>query len=264
MQIAYWHPCPIENLPIQEKFRIDKVVTKPFSGAVTMDNISRRKFLAILSSLSLSYPLSVVGASSGKNTQATNGKFPITIAVLKNAYEAEKIAHENYVCYSQKAIEENYPNIAYLFTTFAVSEKIHADNYKHILTAMRAGAQEPEFEVIILDTKENLIKATEGELQKIKKTYPDFLKKLKTESHDQAVINCMYSWKSHQQHKRMIGEIRKYSEYFFGQVAKKIEGLKLDFHVCEICGSTINEAPQTPCDICNMPHTHYSRVNRPA
>ena len=229
-----------------------------------MDKISKRKFLAMLSSLSLSYPLSVVAASSGANKPEANGGFPITKAVLKSTYEAEKMACEAYVCYSQKAVEEAYPNIAYLFTAFAISEKIHADNYKRILAAMSTGPAEPEFEVIILDTKENLIRATEGELKKIKTTYPDFLAKLKSESHDQAVINCMYSWKSHQQHKRKINEIRKYSTYFFSHVAKKIEDLKLDFHVCEICGSTIDDAPRTPCDICNMPHTHYSKVNRPA
>ena len=101
-------------------------------------------------------------------------------------------------------------------------------------------------------------------LQKYKKTYPDLLARLKTESHDQAVVNCMYSWKSHQQHKRKIGEIRKYSPFFFGHVAKKLEDLKLDFHVCEICGSTIDETPVTPCDICNRPNLHYRKVNRPA
>lgn len=228
-----------------------------------MDTISRRKFLAILSSLSLSYPLSVVAASH-KNNQEASGEFPITKAVLKIAYEAEKRAHENYVGYSQKAVQEKYPNIAYLFTAFAFSEKIHADNYKRILASMSTETQESKVEVIILDTKANLMKAAEAELIKIQKTYPDLLVKLKTESHDQAVISCMYSWKSHQQHQLKINEIHKYSQYFFDRVAQKIEGLKFDFHICEICGSTIDEAPQTPCNICNMPATYYDKVIRPA
>ena len=229
-----------------------------------MDKISRRTFLYVFASLSLSDPLAIASGSSKKNEPETGDGFPITAAVLKAAYDEEKMAHENYVCYSQKAIEEKYPNIAYLFTAFAVSEKIHAQNYKRILATMKIGPAEPEIEVFLRDTKTNLIRATEGELKKIKKTYPDFLAKLKEESHDQAVINCMYSWKSHKQHKRKIGEIRKYSEYFFGHVAKKIEGLKLDFHVCNICGATIDEAPKTPCDICNMPDLHYREVVRPA
>ena len=108
-----------------------------------------------------------------------------------------------------------------------------------------------------------LKKAAEKELEKIKKTYPNFLAKMEKESHDQAVINCMYSWKSHRQHEQKINEIIIYSNMFFGSVAKKIEGMKLDFHICEICGATIDESPQTPCDICNYPVYHYQKVNPP-
>jgi rubrerythrin len=229
-----------------------------------MKKISRRRFLFIFGSLSFSYPLSIAAASSKENKKDKNDNFPITIAVLKAAYEAEKVASGHYVGYTRKAVEEKYPNIAYLFTAFAASENIHAENYKRILTSLSAGPEEPDFEIEILDTKTNLINASEGELKKIKETYPDFLTKLKKESHDKAVINCMYSWKSHRQHKSKISEIQKYSEWFFGSVAKKIEGMKFDFHVCEICGSTVDEAPKTPCDICNYPVLHYHKVIRPA
>jgi rubrerythrin len=229
-----------------------------------MEKISRRKFFYFFTSLSLSYPLSIVVASSRENKLGKNDNFPITVAVLKAAYKEEKVAFNHYVGYSRKAVEEKYPNIAYLFAAFAVSEKIHAENYKKILASLNAGLEEPEFEILILDTKANLISASEGELKKIKETYPDFLTKLKNESHDNAVINCMYSWKSHRQHKRKISEIQKYSKWFFGSVAKKIEGMKFDFHVCEICGSTVDEAPKTPCDICNYPVLHYHKVIRPA
>ncbi|UCE56795.1 MAG: rubrerythrin family protein [Desulfobacterales bacterium] len=229
-----------------------------------MKKISRRQFLYFSTSLSLSYPLSIVVASSEDNKLDENDLFPITIAVLNSAYRSEIIASDHYVGYSRKAVEERYPNIAYLFAAFAVSEKIHAENYKKILASLNAGPEEPEFEIFILDTKANLISASEGELKKIKETYPDFLTELKKESHDKAVINCMYSWKSHRQHKRKISEIQKYSKWFFGSVAKKIEGMKFDFHVCEICGSTIDEAPKTPCDICNYPILHYHKVIKPA
>ena len=229
-----------------------------------MKKISRRKCLFILGSLPFSYPQVISIASSKENKQNKRVNFPITIAVLKAAYKAEKVASDHYVVYSRKAVEERYPNIAYLFAAFAVSEKIHAENYKKILASLNAVREEPEFETLILDTKANLISASEAELKKIKETYPNFLTKLKKESHDKAVINCKYSWKSHRQHKRKISEIQKYSKWFFGSVAKKIEGMKFDFHVCEICGSTVDEAPETPCDICNYPVLHYHKVIRPA
>ena len=231
--------------------------------AFNMEKISRRKFFYFITSLSLSYPLSIVIASSSQNKLEANSGFRITIAVLKAAYQVEKMASKKYIRYSRKAVEEKYPNIAYLFAALAASENIHAENYKRILTTLKAGPEEPEFEILILDTKSNLIKASEAELKKIKTTYPDFLMKLKKEPHEQAVINCMYSWKSHQQHIQEITKVRKYSKIFFSLVAKKIEGMKLDFHVCEICGSTLDEAPKAPCEICNYPKSHYDKVIRP-
>jgi rubrerythrin len=228
-----------------------------------MEKISRRKFLYGIASLSFFYPLSSVIAASSEMKPGKNDRFPITVAVLQAAYKEERMASDNYIHYSRKALEEKYPNIAYLFSAFSLSEKIHAENYKKVLISLSSRLEEPEFKTSISDTKANLIKASEGELKKIKKTYPGFLAKLKKESHDQAVINCMYSWKSHQQHKRKITEVRKYSPLFFGHVAKEIEGSKYDFYVCEICGSTIDEAPQTPCNICNHPDLHYHNVIKP-
>ncbi len=229
-----------------------------------MEKISRRKFINIVAFFSISYPFSAVIASSRENSPETTGWFPVTKAVLKAGYEAEMIASENYIRCSRKAVEEKYPNIAYLFTAFAASEKIHALNYKRILAALGTKLEEPVFNTQILDTRKNLINASEGELKKIRETYPDFFVKLQKESHDQAVISCMYSWKSHQQHQEKISEIRKYSEDFFMLVAKRIEELKLDFHVCGICGSTIDGAPAAPCDVCNYPDYHYHRILKPS
>jgi len=46
-----------------------------------------------------------------------------------------------------------YPNVVYLFRAFAVSEKIHAENYKRILISLSAGLEEPELEILISDPK---------------------------------------------------------------------------------------------------------------
>ena len=98
-----------------------------------MNKISRRKFLYIFASLSLSPPLSIVTASSGKNMPGQKENFPLTSSILKSAYESEKVASEHYIGYSRIAVKEKYPNIAYLFSAFADSEKIHAENYKRML-----------------------------------------------------------------------------------------------------------------------------------
>ena len=213
--------------------------------------------------LLLTHRSPAVLASAEKGHRTENHSFPITAAVLNSAYRSEKLASDHYIGYGRRAVAENFPNIAYLFAAFAVSEKIHAENYQKILNSLSAAAEDPQSEILVLDTKTNLIAASEGELEKIRSIYPGLLAALEQESHDQAVINCMYSWKSHRQHKRKISAIRRYSNLFFGSVARKIEGMTFNFHVCEICGSTVDEAPQTPCDICNYPAVHYRKVTRP-
>lgn len=117
--------------------------------------------------------------------------------------------------------------------------------------------------VSILTTKENLYNASLKEITKIEIIYPGFLEQLRPESHEEAITSCMYSWKSHRQHEKNIRDIRKYTNSFFGFVSKRIEGLDYEYHVCEICGSTITERPKTPCEICNLPLYHYKKIIRP-
>ena len=228
-----------------------------------MKALSRRQFLYISAFFSFTCPLSIAAVFSEENKLKKDHGFPITMDVLKDACLSEMAAHKHYFAYSKKAVFEGYPNIACLFSALAVSEKIHANNYERILGSLGASHEKSKLKIVISGTQANLKKAAEKELDKIKKTYPNFLAKLEKESHDQAVINCMYSWKSHRQHEEKINEIIMYSDIFFGSMAKEIEGMKLDFHVCEICGATIDESPQTPCDICNYPVYHYQKVNPP-
>jgi rubrerythrin len=222
--------------------------------------ISRRQFLAISATLSVSCPF--IGVTASSNSGA--GAYPITIAILKDAYSEEKRAAQRYVVFSGKAVEEQYPNIAYLFAAMAASEAIHARNYKRILGTLSVTLDEPEFSIPVSDTKANLIAAAEGELKKIDSTYPDFLAKLKPESHKQAIAACMYSWKSHKQHQAQIKEIKTYSRLFFGPVAKEIEEANFNFHVCQNCGSTMDEAPSSSCVICLQPPPTYRKIKRPA
>jgi len=142
-----------------------------------MIKFSRRNFLCIVAALPFSHPLSIAAASK-ENKPVKSEHFPITYAVLKAAYESERVASAHYVGYSQIAVEEKYPNIAYLFSAFAVSEKIHAANYKRILTALGSELEEPEFEILLSDTRANLTKAAKSELKKIKNTYRNFTKTL--------------------------------------------------------------------------------------
>ena len=227
-----------------------------------MIKTSRRQFLYLPALLSFLYETPVYPKQYMTDNPATI--FPATNLVLQSAYRSELIAHKRYVRFWAKALNEGYPNIAYLFSAFSASEKIHADNYESVLNSLgREVEGNLAIDANVNDTKTNLRKSAKSELEKIKKVYPDFLTQLEKEGHEEAIVNCMYSWKSHKQHEKKINEIHKYAGIFFGSVASKIEGLNLDFYVCRVCGSTIDQAPVSPCNICNRSKSNYGRVERP-
>ncbi|MBU3912184.1 MAG: hypothetical protein KKD90_06320 [Candidatus Omnitrophica bacterium] len=53
---------------------------------------------------------------------ASESKYSETIAVLQESYNGEVMANRKYLAYAQKAESENYPNIAYLFIIFCMSD----------------------------------------------------------------------------------------------------------------------------------------------
>ena len=226
-----------------------------------MNKISKREFLCLSGLLSLLFPLWTHAANEGSNARRPN--YPNTILALKKSFKAEMMAHKHYLGYVKKALEEEYPNIAYLFYAFSLSEKIHADNYKRIINELGGAVENISAAMDISDTRSNLKRAAEKELHKIKTFYPEALKILETESCEQAIVSCMYSLKSHRQHKEKVKEIKKYSGLFFGSVARRIEGVHFDFHICRICGSTIDKKPESPCEICNRSVGNYKKIHRP-
>jgi rubrerythrin len=166
-----------------------------------MTKISRRQFLYLSSALSFLYEASVYPEPYIKDDSTII--YLATTLVLQNAFRVELIAHKRYVRSCAKALNEGYPNIAYLFSGFSASEKIHADNYEFTLNSLGREAEvNLSIDVIVNDTKTNLKKSADNELEKIKKVYPDFLAKLEKEGHEEAIVNCMYSWKSHKQHEK--------------------------------------------------------------
>jgi hypothetical protein len=97
-----------------------------------MDKFSRREFFYLSASLSVIFPLHAY-AMNGENNKPKND-YPNTLLLLKQAFNTEMIAHEHYLGYVEKALAEKYPNISYMFYAFSFSEKIHADNYKNIIS----------------------------------------------------------------------------------------------------------------------------------
>jgi rubrerythrin len=225
--------------------------------------ISRRQLLYYSALFSLFYPIANIKYIAGAAEKINEQHYPLTIDILKEAYWAEVIASKHYVGYCEKALEEKYLNIAYLFSAFSVSENIHAENYKKVIISLGSTLKEKVILVSVADTKKNLNLAATKEIKKITEFYPGILKKLSMESHEQAIEYSNYSWKSHQQHEEIINDIKRFSGIFFRPLAKKIERMNPNYYVCEICGSTRDEKPEKPCYICNYPVSYYKNIKRP-
>ncbi len=226
-----------------------------------MVDLSKRKllYLSVITPLLFHFP----AIAAQRATRKSKIRYPRTVAVLQDSYKTEMTAYKHYLGYTSKALVDQYPNIAYLFRAFSHSEKIHAENYKRILRSLEQRTKPLHIRINVRDTKSNLRQAARNELKQIQKTYPDYIKRLETEAYEEAIINCMYSWKSHEQHEQTVQKIWKYSGMFFGSVSKKIEGLNPNYYICRICGSTIDEAPQSPCVICNRSQSNYQQIERP-
>lgn len=184
-----------------------------------------------------------------------------TIASLEKRYVDEVTAHGKYNAYAQRAIEEDYPNIAHLFRALAASEAVHARNFKTLLENLGVEVKVPaklKFEV--QSTKINIREATTVEANEIDKEYPDILKSISSENHEDAILFITYAWKAESQHRDLIHKIRKASKRWFGMVAERIEGEPNRYYICQYCGSTLTELPTQMCPICEHAASEYQEV----
>ena len=191
--------------------------------------------------------------------------YPETIAALQEAREKETRTYYRYTGFGRQARAEGYRGIAYLFTAFASSELIHAQNFGRILSLLDVELT-PIAKAVdgSAGTRENLLAAVDSELESIDRIYPAMLDRLKAEAHADAIATVRYAWASEKQHRDIIQKIRRWSPAFFEQVARTIDEKTGQYFVCQLCGSTTNAMPRERCPVCTMPSMHYRRIELPA
>jgi len=184
-----------------------------------------------------------------------------TIQILKQAYLREIQAHLAYVKFSQKALKEGYPNMAYLFKSFAVAESIHGRNFRNTLLALGDTPSRPEARIEILSTRKNLDQAIQLELNEINIYYPEHIKKIKKEAHWNAISAVAHALASEKQHENLLQKMKKGTGIFWGMLKKRIEGEDVTFYICQVCGSTLTDIPDI-CPICGKPKMFYEKIAR--
>ncbi len=213
-------------------------------------------FASIVRALLIGVLLGLWGAA----VFAADATQPETVSALNERYQDEITAHVAYGAYSNRALADGYPNVAYLFKSLAASEAIHARNFKRILDELGVKAAAVQPRPRVANTKANIVHATAVEADEIDREYPTLVARIKPENHQAAIDNMTWAWQAEKQHRKLLGRMQDAAQKWFKFLIAHIEGEFVDYHVCQICGSTLVEAPENVCPICGQPASHYQQI----
>lgn len=156
---------------------------------------------------------------------------------LKVAFAGESQANRLYLAFAKRAEEEGYTQAARLFKAAAEAETIHALNHVRITGQVKS-------------TIDNLSTAVSGETHEFKKMYPEFLATAKQEDSKQAAWSFDMANKVEQVHANLFQKAMEFMK-------SKKEMEKVDYHVCSVCGNTVEGAPPETCPVCGSPKEKF-------
>ncbi len=161
---------------------------------------------------------------------------------LMTAFAGESQARNKYTYFASKAKKDGYEQIAAIFEETANNEKEHA---KMWFKELNGGS--------IPDTKENLLKAAEGENYEWTDMYDEFARIAEEEGFKDIAAKF-----------RMVGNIEKHHEERYRKLLKNIDD-ELVFSkdeeaiwICRNCGHIVigKKAPKV-CPVCAHPQSYF-------
>jgi rubrerythrin len=156
---------------------------------------------------------------------------------LKAAFAGESQANRLYLAFAKEAEEEGYTQAAKLFKAAAEAETVHALNHVRITGQVKS-------------TLDNLGTAVSGETYEFKKMYPEFLAEAKKEDVKQAAWSFDVANKVEQVHAKLFQKA-------IDAMKGKREMEKVDYHVCSVCGNTVEGLPPEKCPVCGSPREKF-------
>lgn len=257
-RLLIYYARPSGNHPPHIFDRLNKRTNQGRSRASV--SIIKKKIHLSCRGLAGPIPVPPLAAVSSSNTSAI--KYPQTISVLQRAWRAERIAAQQQHWLQGKSPAGKIFQYRLPVPCLFFSEEIHAENYRDILTNLGQKTVTNPLAVTISDTRSNLKTAAAKELGKKSNPFIHLFCRNWTRNHAKShyLSACILGNPSSR------GEgpsAMHYSALFFGSVTGELEGLPLDFHMCRICGSTIDEKSYSPCTICKRSKSNYNRILRP-
>ena len=157
---------------------------------------------------------------------------------LRDAFAGESQANRKYLAFAEKAAKEGYPQVAKLFRAAGAAETVHA--HAHLRALGEIGS-----------TAANLKVAVAGETHEFKQMYPEMIKDAKEEGNKTAERSFVYANEVEQVHAKL-----------YQNALDNLDSLEeVDYHVCSVCGMTVeNEAPDK-CPVCGAPASAFFKVD---
>lgn len=161
-----------------------------------------------------------------------------TEAHLKEAFAGESQANRKYLAFAKKADAEGHAQVAKLFRAAALAETVHAHAHLRALGG-------------IGDTKANLEEAVGGETHEFTSMYPGMIADAEAEGHKAAHKSFEYA-----------NAVEKIHAALYQKALDSLgSNESTDYHVCDVCGNTVEGEPPEKCPICGAPAKSFTKVD---
>ena len=157
---------------------------------------------------------------------------------LKDAFAGESQANRKYLAFAEKADKEGYSQAAKLFRAAAAAETVHA--HTHLKALKGVGS-----------TTENLEAAIAGETYEFESMYPPMIEGAKEEGHKAAERSFTYAY-----------AVEKVHAGLYQKALDNLDGMEeVDYHVCSVCGHTVEGEPPDECPVCQAKKKAFFKVD---
>jgi rubrerythrin len=157
---------------------------------------------------------------------------------LRDAFAGESQANRKYLAFAKKAEKEGYPQVAKLFRAAGAAETVHA--HAHLRALGEIG-----------NTADNLKVAVAGETHEFKNMYPEMIADAKEEGNKTAERSFVYANEVEQVHAKL-----------YQNALDNLDSLEeTDYHVCSVCGMTVESEPPDNCPVCGAPASAFFKVD---
>ena len=157
---------------------------------------------------------------------------------LKEAFAGESQANRKYLAFAKKADDEGYEQVARLFRAAADAETVHAHAHLRVMGG-------------IGETKANLQEAIGGETHEFTVMYPDFIDVAQKEGNSAAEMSF-----------KNANAVEEIHAGLYQEALDKLGDNKdTVYHVCQVCGNTVEGEAPDKCPICGAPQKMFKKID---